>query len=59
MDHFARAREAYAEIEAMIRDGRMKWKDHIVDGLENAADAINLLFTGRNDGKLMVRVSAA
>jgi NADPH-dependent curcumin reductase CurA len=59
MDHFARAREAYAEIEAMIRDGRLKWKDHIVDGLENAADAINLLFTGRNDGKLMVRVSAA
>ena len=59
MDHFARAREAYAEIETMIRDGRLKWKDHIVDGLENAADAVNLLFTGQNDGKLMVRVSAA
>jgi hypothetical protein len=57
MDHFDRAREAYAHIEALIRDGRLVWKDHIVDGLENAPDALNLLFSGQNDGKLMVRVS--
>ncbi|CAN7707829.1 NADP-dependent oxidoreductase [Aminobacter sp. LjRoot7] len=57
MDHFRRARDGYAEIEGLIRDNRLKWKDHIVDGLDNAPDALNLLFSGKNDGKLMVRVS--
>lgn len=57
LDHFARAREAFAELEALIRDGRLKWRDHIVDGLENAPDALSLLFTGGNTGKLMIRVT--
>ena len=30
----------------------------MIDGLENAAEAVKLLFTGAHDGKLMVRVSA-
>lgn len=57
MDHFRRAKDGYAEIEGLIRDNRLKWKDHIVDGLESAPDALNLLFSGGNDGKLMVKVS--
>jgi len=57
LDHFARAREAFAEIEELARSGRLKWRDHIVEGLENAPDALSLLFAGKNSGKLMVRVS--
>jgi NADPH-dependent curcumin reductase CurA len=56
MDHFGRARAAYEELETMIRDGRLQWKDHIIDGLESAPDALNLLFRGKNDGKLLVRI---
>ncbi|WP_210315564.1 NADP-dependent oxidoreductase [Nitratireductor aestuarii] len=57
MDFFKRAREAYAELEKLVLAGKLKWKDHIIDGLQNAPDAMNLLFSGRNEGKLMVKVS--
>ena len=37
--------------------GQLKWKAHVVDGLENAADAVKRLFTGDHDGKLLVQIS--
>lgn len=58
IDHFHRARDAWSDIGGWIAEGRLKWKDHVVDGLENAPDALGLLFTGANDGKLVVRISA-
>jgi NADPH-dependent curcumin reductase CurA len=30
---------------------------HMIEGLENAPDALNLLYTGGNTGKLLVRVA--
>jgi len=38
--------------------GKVKHKVHVVDGLENAPDALNLLFTGGNTGKVIVAVDA-
>ena len=58
IDYLPRAAEAFAELGPMVMSGQIKWKAHVVDGLENAADAVKLLFTGAHDGKLMVRVSA-
>jgi NADPH-dependent curcumin reductase len=50
-----------AEFEALLRrlytEGKILNRSHVIDGLENAADALKLLVTGQNDGKLMVRVS--
>lgn len=57
IDHFHRARDAWADIGRWIAEGRLQWKDHVVDGLENAPDALGLLFTGANDGKLVIRIS--
>ncbi len=57
LDHFASASAAFAEIGTLIGAGHMKWRDHIVDGLDNAPEALALLFSGGNTGKLMVRVS--
>jgi NADPH-dependent curcumin reductase len=56
-DHLPRAKEALKELGNWIAEGRLKWKDHIVEGLENAPDALQRLFSGAHDGKLMVRVS--
>jgi len=58
IDYLPRAGEAFAELGPMVMSGQLKWKAHVVDGLENAADAVKLLFSGAHDGKLMVRVSA-
>ena len=57
LDYAPRAREMVAEMGPMVLDGRIKWKVHVDDGLENALESLNRLFTGDHDGKLLVRVS--
>ncbi len=52
----------YAEFDAVLHhlfaQGKLLNRSHIVQGLEQAPEALKLLLTGRNEGKLMVRVSA-
>lgn len=57
IDYFPRAREAIADLTQWIADGRIRWKDHVVQGLEHAPSALERLFTGDHDGKLMVAIS--
>lgn len=47
----------YKEMAAWIASGEVKYKEDIVDGLENAPDAFIGLLEGRNFGKLVVKVS--
>lgn len=58
IDYLDRSDAAFANLRQWIADGALIWKDHIIDGLENAPDALNLLFNGKNDGKLMVRMAS-
>jgi hypothetical protein len=39
-----------------VMDGAIKHREHVVDGLEHSVAALNLLFTGGNTGKVVVRV---
>ena len=39
-----------------MRDGRMKWREDVVDGLRAAPEAFIGLLKGANFGKLVVRV---
>ncbi|WP_321884694.1 NADP-dependent oxidoreductase [Paraburkholderia bannensis] len=57
IDHLARAKDAMRDLAGWIEAGRLQWKDHVIDGLHAAPDALQRLFTGRHDGKLIVRVS--
>lgn len=57
LDYLPRAAEAMTAISGWIAEGRLRWKDHVVDGLEEAPTALQRLFTGNHDGKLLVRVS--
>lgn len=57
LDYFPRLREFYADMSAWVAEGKIKYDVHIVKGLENAVDALGLLFTGGNTGKLLVQVS--
>ena len=47
---------AQLEVGGWLAEGRIKAAEHIVQGLENAPDALNLLFTGGNTGKVIVQV---
>ncbi|MNL76173.1 NADPH-dependent curcumin reductase [compost metagenome] len=48
----------YREASAWISNGRLKYREDIVEGLENAPNAFIGLLDGKNFGKLIVRVAA-
>jgi NADPH-dependent curcumin reductase CurA len=56
LDYIERFGEAQAEMAGWLASGQLKASEHIVEGLERAPDALNLLFTGGNTGKVIVQV---
>jgi NADPH-dependent curcumin reductase CurA len=56
LDYFDRLDEARAEVAAWLAEGKITSSEHIVEGLEHAPGALNLLFTGGNSGKVIVEV---
>jgi NADPH-dependent curcumin reductase len=55
---FADQRPAfYAEMGQWIREGRLRYREDVVEGLDHAPEAFIGLLQGRNFGKLVVRVS--
>jgi NADPH-dependent curcumin reductase len=56
LDYFDRLDEGRAEVAGWLAEGKIKSSEHIVEGLENAPQALNLLFTGGNTGKVIVKV---
>jgi NADPH-dependent curcumin reductase CurA len=55
-DHADRAPDALRECAAWLRDGRLRYREDIVEGLPEAPGAFMGLLEGRNVGKLLVRV---
>jgi NADPH-dependent curcumin reductase len=56
LDYFDRLADAQTELAGWLGEGKLKSAEHVVDGLQHAPDALNLLFTGGNTGKVLVRV---
>jgi NADPH-dependent curcumin reductase CurA len=56
-DHIGRKPEFLREMIGWHKDGRLKFEDTIVDGIENAVGAFIDLFSGRNFGKMIVRLA--
>jgi len=52
----ARFEDARRRLARWYADGRLKQRDDVVQGLENAPGAFNRLFDGQNFGKLLVQV---
>lgn len=50
-------REFLQRAAPWVRDGSLKYKEDIVDGLENAPEAFIGMLDGMNFGKLLIRVS--
>ena len=56
-DHNDRAAAFFQEVAPLVASGRIKFREDIVEGLDNAPAALIGLLAGKNFGKLMVRVS--
>jgi NADPH-dependent curcumin reductase CurA len=55
-DFAARYREGLAQLGAWVREGRLKYREDVVEGLERAPAALIGLLQGQNFGKMLVRL---
>jgi NADPH-dependent curcumin reductase CurA len=44
------------DMGAWAKDGKLKWQETIKEGIETAPEAFIGLFTGENNGKMLVRL---
>jgi len=56
LDYASRFTDAAMELGKWKMMGKLKDRQTVVEGLEKAPDAINMLFTGGNTGKLIVKI---
>jgi hypothetical protein len=57
IDYFPRMPEAIGALAQWLREGKIKDKVDVIDGLENAPRALRGLFAGENFGKRLIRVA--
>jgi NADPH-dependent curcumin reductase CurA len=57
LDHLGQAAEAAADIAVLIGEGKLTPLETVVEGFEQLPTAINMLFDGKNVGKLVVKTS--
>jgi NADPH-dependent curcumin reductase CurA len=55
-DHFGDVPSLVEKLAPYVMAGKIKHRSHILEGLESAVDGLNLLFTGGNKGKLIVKL---
>ena len=55
-DHYDMLNGFHSSMIKWINEGKIKWKETIVEGLENAPNAFIGLFNGENFGKMLVKI---
>jgi NADPH-dependent curcumin reductase CurA len=58
-DRFDRARDFFSDMTQWLREGKIRYRETYVDGIENAPRAFIGLLRGENIGKMLVRLHAA
>lgn len=57
LDYMEQIQEILPVMEQWLLDGKIQYRNTQVDGLENAQDTLPRLFSGRHNGKLVIKVS--
>jgi len=58
-DHYNRMGAFQQDMRGWLREGRIRYREEVIDGLENAPRGLIGLLQGENFGKLIVRVAEA
>ena len=57
-DYARRFDEAAVRLARWVAEGKIRWREHVTDGLENAPAAFIGMLNGENRGKALVRVAS-
>lgn len=57
IDYRDRFMEAIGALAPLVLSKKLKFREHVVDGLENAPKAILKLYDGTNSGKLIIKIA--
>ena len=55
-DYADRYREAATQMAGWIAEGKLKSREHVVEGIDNFPETLLMLFSGENFGKLVLKV---
>ena len=55
-DYKDRYDEAVKQLSKWINEGKIQVREHILDGMDYAPGAIQMLYKGENQGKLLIKV---
>ena len=55
-DYAARYEEAISDLVGWIREGRLRYREDMLKGMEAAPGSIKTLYSGANSGKLVIRL---
>lgn len=55
-DFAARYEEAAAALAGWVREGKLKYREELQEGIETAPGSIEKLYSGKNQGKLIIRL---
>lgn len=56
-DHKAEFDQTYDRLSDWIRQGILTYREDVLDGIEHAPAAIEMLYRGENNGKLLIKVA--
>ncbi|CAG9262944.1 NADP-dependent oxidoreductase [Paraburkholderia caribensis] len=57
LDHQDRFDQAEVDLLPRLPRGEIHYREHVIDGLENAPRALGMLFDGSNRGKFLVKIA--
>jgi NADPH-dependent curcumin reductase CurA len=56
LDYMGRAQEAVTELGKWLMEGKIKYRVEVIEGVEQAPRAVNKLFDGSHQGKLIIKL---
>ncbi|NKI16726.1 NADP-dependent oxidoreductase [Spongiibacter sp. KMU-166] len=56
-DYMHRIKEAFIDLLTWEHEGKVVFREHILNGIECYPEAVKMIYSGKNNGKLMIKVS--